>query len=147
MKKLPFSLVPCCALALALACLLLAPSSVRAQNGGRGLTFAGAGGPGAVTLSSTQGQFNSPFSMMGGMSMMGMGGMGMGGMGMMGMGGMGMGGMGMGGMGMGGMGGLGMVGVGGMGSFGGMMGGMGMGGMGGYGMGGKAFGFNGGFGQ
>ena len=82
------SCVCCCALAVALACLLLAPSSVRAQTGGgRGLTFNGAGGPGAVTLSSSMGQFNSPFSMMGGMGMMGMGGMGMGGMGGFGMGG------------------------------------------------------------
>ena len=57
------SLVPCCAVALTVACLLLAPTSVRAQTGGgRGLTFTGAGGPGAVTLSSSMGQINTPFS-------------------------------------------------------------------------------------
>jgi hypothetical protein len=131
------SLVAFCAVVLTVACLLLAPSAVRAQTGGgRGLTLTGAGGPGAVTLSSSMGQFNSPFSMFGGMGGMGMGGMGMGGMMMMG-------GMGMGGMGMMGMGGMGMMG--GFGTFGGGFGAMG--GMGGFGMGGKAFGFNGGFGQ
>jgi hypothetical protein len=122
------------ALAVALACLLLAPPTGRAQN--RGLTFGGAGGSGAVVLSSTMGQHNTPFSQFS------QGGFGQGGFGGGIQGGFGAGGI------QGGFGGGGIQG-GFQGGFGGgIQGGFGAGGFGGgFGMGGKAFGFNGGFGQ
>jgi hypothetical protein len=162
--RLSRSLAASCAAVLALAALVLGPSTSHAQ-----ITFT-TNKP-AQQLSGMSGQFNfMPMMMGGGMGGMGgmMGGMGgmMGGMGgMMGGGMMGMMGGGMMGMsgGMMGMGG-GMMGMGGgmmgmsggmmgmMGGMGGMMGGGMMGGMGGMmgmmgGMGGKGMGFNGGYGQ
>ena len=135
--------VSCCALALALGCLLLGPSPGRAQF--KGVTFGNTSS--AQTLSSMTGRFNSPSSMSGGAQ----GGFGQGGF---------QGGFGQGGFSGGLQGGLsggfpggfsqGGFGQGGFGAGGGCggggLGGGGFGG-GGMGMGGKGLGFNGGFGQ
>lgn len=140
MKKLFPSQVSCCALALALGSLLLAPSPSRAQFRGVGFGNTSA----AQTLSSTSGRRNSPSSMSGGAQGGSQGGFGQGGSGQGGSGGGFQGGLGGGFPGGFSQGGSGQGGFGAGGGFGGG-GGFGMGG--GMGMGGKGLGFNGGFGQ